>query len=55
MNEAKEELVIAGKRVWARRMQKEPRRCLRCQSLTAKHLAVECDQQVACGTCGKDH
>jgi len=55
-NEAiNEGLVIVGKRVWARQMQKEPRRCLRCQSLTAKHLAMECDQQAACRTCGKDH
>jgi len=48
-------LVIASKRVWARRMQKEPRRCLKCQSVTARHLAADCNQQATCGTCGKDH
>src|SRR5882724_12064376 len=49
----KEGLVIAGKRVWARRMRKEPRRCLNCQSLTVRHLAAGCNQQAVCGTCGK--
>ena len=34
----KEGIVIVGKRVWARWMQKEPRRCLKCQLLTARHL-----------------
>src|SRR5882724_11142615 len=51
----KEGLVISGKRVWARQMGKEPRRCLNCQSLTIRHLAARCNQQAACGTCGKDH
>jgi len=51
----KEGLVIAGKRVWARRMRKEPRRCLECQLLTARHLAARCNQQAVCGTCGRDH
>jgi len=51
----KEGLVIASKRVWARRMRKEPRRCLKCQSLTARHLAAGCNQQAVCGTCGRDH
>jgi len=46
----KEGVVIAGKRVWARWMQKEPRRCLKCQSLTARHLAAKCNQQRTCGT-----
>jgi len=51
----KEGIVIAGKRVWARQMRKEPRRCLKCQSLTARHLAAECNQKGVCGTCSKDH
>jgi len=54
-SDIKEGLVIAGKRVWARWMRKEPRRCLKCQSLTARHLAARCNQQVACGTCRRDH
>jgi len=41
--------------VWARQMRKEPRRCLKCQSLTARQLAAECNQQGVCGTCGRDH
>ena len=51
----KEVMVIVGKRVWVRQMRKEPRRCLKCQSLTVKHLAEDCNQKVACGTCGRDH
>jgi len=51
----KEGVVIVGKRVWARRMRKEPRMCLKCQSLTTRHLAARCNQQVACGTCRRDH
>src|SRR5882724_3364203 len=34
---------------------KEPRRCLKCQSLTTNHLAASCDQWVICGTCGGKH
>jgi len=48
-------LIIAGKQTWARRLRREPRRCLRCQSLTTRHLAAECNQQTTCGTCSKDH
>src|SRR5882724_4361192 len=51
----KEGMVIVGKRVWARWMQKELRICLKCQLLTAKHLAAECNQQAPCNTCGKAH
>src|SRR5882724_11038378 len=50
----KDGLVIAGKRVCARWMKKEPRRCLKCQSLTVRHLAARCNQQIVCGTCSKD-
>ena len=42
-NMIKEGIVITGKRAWARQMWKEPRRCLKCQSLTARHLAAECN------------
>ena len=48
-------LIIAGKQVWARRMKKEPRRCLRCQTMGSGHLAAECDQPMTCGTCSKEH
>jgi len=33
-------LVIAGKRVWARHLWKEPRRCFKCQVLNANHLVA---------------
>jgi len=40
---------------WARHMWREPRRCMRCQSLMARCLAAGCNHQIACGTCGKEH
>ncbi|KIJ48541.1 hypothetical protein M422DRAFT_83769, partial [Sphaerobolus stellatus SS14] len=49
-------LVIRGKRVRARKMTKEPRRCLKCQKIDANHLAANCDtEKDVCGTCGKEH
>ena len=48
-------LIIAGKRTWARKLKKEPRRCLKCQRLDVKHLAAECDGKETCGTCGEEH
>jgi len=36
-------------------MKKEPRRCLKCQSMGSNHLAAECDQTAVCGTCGLEH
>ena len=51
----REGIIIAGKWTWARQIKKEPRRCLRCQWLTVKHLAADCKQQVTCRTCSKEH
>lgn len=52
----KEGLVVAGKRVWARKLIHEPRRCLKCQRIGAGHLAAECSQKHdTCGTCAEDH
>ena len=48
-------LIIMGKQIWARRMEKEPRRCLNCQSLGSPHLAAVCGKPTVCGTCGKGH
>jgi hypothetical protein len=48
-------LIIAGKRTWARRMRREPRRCLRCQRYNVRHMAAECDGMSTCGTCAKEH
>src|SRR5882724_303942 len=50
-----EGLVITGRRVWARRLQREPKRCLKCQSLNTNHFAVECNHLNVCSTCGKEH
>jgi uncharacterized protein YoxC len=48
-------LIIAGKRTWARRMKREPRRCLKCQKQNARHMAADCSGVDVCGTCGKGH
>jgi hypothetical protein len=48
-------LIIAGKRTWARRMKREPRRCLKCQKQNARHMAADCGGDDVCGTCGKGH
>ncbi|KAF8482316.1 hypothetical protein JB92DRAFT_3268538, partial [Gautieria morchelliformis] len=47
--------IIAGKRTWARRMKREPHRCLKCQRYNARHIAAECNGQDTCGTCGMEH
>jgi len=51
----REEIVIAGRRVWTRCMRREPRRCLKCQSLTARHLTAKCEAPNTCSTCSKEH
>jgi len=51
----RDRVVIVGKRTWARCMWREPKRCLKCQSLTANHLAAECNHPNMCRTCGKEH
>src|SRR5882672_12307634 len=48
-------LIIAGKRVWGRRMKKEPKRCLKCQILNTSHFAAGCRGQETCGMCGEEH
>jgi hypothetical protein len=47
--------IIAGTRVFARKLKKEPRRCLKCQKLS-DHFAAACpaDEEV-CATCGAAH
>ena len=51
----REGIVISGRRVWARCMRRELRRCLKCQSLTASHLVANCEAPNTCGTCAKEH
>jgi hypothetical protein len=48
-------VIIAGKRVWARRMKRELRRCLKCQRYNTRHMAADCGGLETCGTCGKGH
>ena len=49
-------IIIAGKRVWARKLLHEPRRCLKCQLLGVSHVAAECQQDHdTCGSCGQNH
>ena len=48
-------VIIAGKRKWARRMKREPRRCLKCQKYNTRHMAAECSSPETCSTCGGNH
>ncbi|KIJ48478.1 hypothetical protein M422DRAFT_86227, partial [Sphaerobolus stellatus SS14] len=49
-------MVIRSKRVRARKMVREPIRCMKCQKIEANHVAANCpDTHNTCGTCGKDH
>jgi len=48
-------VIIAGKRVWARCMHKELRRCLKCQVINTNHLTADCMWLDRCGTCGGGH
>jgi len=47
---------IHGKKVNARKMKREPRRCLKCQKINVRHFAKECPSILdVCGTCGLNH
>ncbi|KAF8579197.1 hypothetical protein K439DRAFT_1255589, partial [Ramaria rubella] len=49
-------LIIESKRVWARKLLQEPRRCLKCQGIGSDHIAAECKSiHDTCGTCGGMH
>ncbi|KIJ34341.1 hypothetical protein M422DRAFT_80697, partial [Sphaerobolus stellatus SS14] len=49
-------MVIRSKRVRARKMVREPLRCLKCQRVDANHIAANCPSvEGTCGTCGKGH
>ncbi|KAF5371838.1 hypothetical protein D9615_009532 [Tricholomella constricta] len=49
-------LVIEGKRVAAKKLDQEPRRCLKCQFYGKGHIAQECKQiHETCGTCAGQH
>jgi len=51
----KDGIIIVGKRVWACRMKREPKRCLKCQALNSDHFSAECKGRDTCGTCGGEH
>ena len=51
----RESLIIAGKRTWARRLKREPRRCLKCQKINSHHMAANCPLADTCSTCAKGH
>ncbi|KAF8580747.1 hypothetical protein K439DRAFT_1308217, partial [Ramaria rubella] len=48
-------MVIVGRRCGARRLKKEPRRCLKCQEIDSRHLAAKCPNPEHGGTCGNEH
>ena len=48
-------VMVLHKRVWACRMKKEPRRCLKCQTFNSRHFADECISPEICGTCRRLH
>lgn len=49
-------LIVEGKRVSARKLNLEFRRCLKCQRYGKGHLANECKQVTdTCGLCAKEH
>jgi hypothetical protein len=49
-------LFVEGKRVLARKLLPDPRRCTKCQVVGATHLAAECkSMHDVCGRCSKDH
>jgi len=49
-------LYVEGKRVLARKLLLDPRRCTKCQIVGATHLAAECRfGRDVCGRCSEDH
>ena len=49
-------LTFRGQKIQTWRQLKEARRCLRCQRLEPGHLAANCQEKEACGTCASpDH
>jgi len=49
-------LFVEGKRVLARKLLPDPRRCMKCQVVGATHFAAECKStHDVCGWCSKDH
>ncbi|KIK34520.1 hypothetical protein CY34DRAFT_17663 [Suillus luteus UH-Slu-Lm8-n1] len=49
-------LVIAGKKVYGRKLLPVPTCCLKCHSFEGGHMAAECTQEHdTCGTCGEQH
>ena len=49
-------LYVEGKRVLARKLLPDPRRCTKCQVVGTSHLAADCRfERDVCGRCSEDH
>lgn len=49
-------LFISNKRIYARKLLTEPRRCSKCHKYGTSHIAATCQQpHDVCGTCGGQH
>lgn len=49
-------LVIEGKKISARKLMQDPKRCLKCQAIGKNHMAANCPNPTdICGTCGDNH
>lgn len=49
-------IFIEGKKVYARKLLQEPKRCLKCQTMDTNHIAAECKStHDICARCGDQH
>jgi hypothetical protein len=49
-------LYVEGKRVLARKLLPDPRRCTKCQAVGVSHLAADCKfERDVCGRCSENH
>lgn len=49
-------IFIEGKKVYARKLLQEPKRCLKCQTMDTNHIAAECKSiHDVCARCGNQH
>ncbi|TDL30110.1 hypothetical protein BD410DRAFT_698130, partial [Rickenella mellea] len=52
----REGIIVEGKKVYGRKNLQEPKRCLKCQTFRANHLAAHCKSlHDTCGQCGGMH
>jgi hypothetical protein len=49
-------IFVEGKKVYARKLLQEPKRCLKCQTMDTNHIAAECKSiHDVCARCGAQH